>query len=195
MDQQQNSDDGVDAGTIHRAHLLPYANITPTLDPTVFVGQGSIIVGDVHIGRDSSVWFNAVIRGDVHEIRIGERTNIQDLAMLHVQCNMHSLTIGNGVTVGHSVVLHGCIVEDYAQIGMNATVLNGAVVSAYSIVAAGAVVRENFVVPPRTLVAGVPAKIIRELTDEECKKLEQGAQNYIDYVRSYRENFNIRTQR
>lgn len=185
MDPQQNSDGAV----------RPYANITPTLDPTVFVGQGSIIVGDVHIGRDSSVWFNAVIRGDVHEIRIGERTNIQDLAMLHVQIGKHSLTIGNGVTVGHSAVLHGCVVEDFAQIGMNATVLNGAVVSAYAIVAAGAVVRENFVVPPRTLVAGVPAKVIRELTEEECSKLEQGAQNYIDYVRSYRENFNIRTQR
>lgn len=195
MDQQQNLDGGVDAGTTYRDPLIPYANITPTIDPTVFIGQGSIIIGDVHIGRDSSVWFNAVIRGDVHEIRIGERTNIQDLAMLHVQCNMHSLTIGNGVTVGHSAVLHGCVVEDFAQIGMNATVLNGAVVSAYSIVAAGAVVRENFVVPPRTLVAGVPAKVIRELSEEECAKLEQGAQNYIDYVRSYRENSNIRTQR
>lgn len=175
--------------------LLPYANILPTLDPTVFVGEGSIIVGDVHIGCDSSVWFNCVIRGDVHQIRIGERTNIQDLSMLHVQCNTHPLTIGNGVTVGHSVVLHGCTIEDNAQIGMNATVLNGAVVGAYSIVAAGAVVRENFVVPPRTLVAGVPAKIVRQVTDEECAKLEQGAQNYIDYVRSYREHVNIRTQR
>jgi carbonic anhydrase/acetyltransferase-like protein (isoleucine patch superfamily) len=176
-------------------HLLPYADITPTLDPTVFVGQGSIIVGDVHIGRDSSVWFNVVIRGDVHQIRIGERTNIQDLAMLHVQFNVHPISIGNGVTIGHSAVLHGCTIEDHAQIGMNATVLNGAVVGAYSIVAAGAVVRENVVIPPRTLVAGVPAKIMREVTDEECLKLEQGAQNYVDYVKSYRENSNIRTQR
>lgn len=175
--------------------IIPYADITPTVHETVFVAHGAVILGDVHIGKDSSVWFNVVIRGDVHQIRIGERTNVQDLSMLHVTCNKHALTIGDGVTIGHCVMLHGCTVEDYALIGMNATVLDGAVIGHHSMVAAGAVVREGYVVPPRTLVAGVPAKVVRELTDAECEKLEQSAQNYIDYVESYRTNTNVRNTR
>jgi carbonic anhydrase/acetyltransferase-like protein (isoleucine patch superfamily) len=175
--------------------IIPYADIMPTVDETVFVAHGAVILGDVHIGKDSSVWFNVVIRGDVHQIRIGERTNVQDLSMLHVTCNKHPLTIGNGVTIGHCVMLHGCTVEDYCLIGMNATILDGAVIGHHSMVAAGAVVREGFVVPPRTLVAGVPAKIVRELSDAECEKLEQSAQNYIDYVASYRTNTNVRNTR
>lgn len=123
--------------------IIPYADITPTVDETVFVAHGAVILGDVHIGKDSSVWFNVVIRGDVHQIRIGERTNVQDLSMLHVTCNKHALTIGNGVTIGHCVMLHGCTVEDYALIGMNATVLDGAAIGHHSMVAAGAVVREG----------------------------------------------------
>ncbi|MFM8770747.1 MAG: gamma carbonic anhydrase family protein [Candidatus Kapaibacterium sp.] len=175
--------------------IMQYADITPTVHETVFMAHGAVVLGDVHIGKDSSVWFNVVIRGDVHQIRIGERTNVQDLSMLHVTCNKHSLTIGDGVTIGHCVMLHGCTVEDYALIGMNATVLDGAVIGHHSMVAAGAVVREGLVVPPRTLVAGVPAKIVRELTDDECAKLEQSAQNYIDYVESYRTNTNVRNTR
>lgn len=175
--------------------IIPYAGIVPTIDESVFVADGAVVLGDVHIGPNSSVWFNVVIRGDVHQIRIGERTNIQDLSMLHVTYNKHPLAIGSGVTIGHCVMLHGCTVEDYALIGMNATVLDGAVIGHHSMVAAGSVVREGFVVPARTLVAGVPAKIMRELTDEECAKLEQSAQNYIDYVASYRSNTNVRTHR
>ena len=175
--------------------IIPYAGIVPTIDESVFVADGAVVLGDVHIGPNSSVWFNVVIRGDVHQIRIGERTNIQDLSMLHVTYNKHPLAIGSGVTIGHCVMLHGCTVEDYALIGMNATVLDGAVIGHHSMVAEGSVVREGFVVPARTLVAGVPAKIMRELTDEECAKLEQSAQNYIDYVASYRSNTNVRTHR
>ncbi|MFN4908652.1 MAG: gamma carbonic anhydrase family protein [Bacteroidota bacterium] len=175
--------------------IKPYADIVPVIDKSVFIADGAVILGDVHIGKDSSVWFNVVIRGDVHQIRIGERTNVQDLSMLHVTYNKHPLSIGNGVTIGHCVMLHGCTVEDFALIGMNATVLDGAVIGHHSMVAAGAVVREGFVVPPRTLVAGVPAKIVRQLSDDECAKLEQSAQNYIDYVSSYRSNTNVRTHR
>lgn len=175
--------------------IKPYADIVPVIDESVFIADGAVILGDVHIGKDSSVWFNVVIRGDVHQIRIGERTNVQDLSMLHVTYNKHPLSIGNGVTIGHCVMLHGCTVEDFALIGMNATVLDGAVIGHHSMVAAGAVVREGFVVPPRTLVAGVPAKIVRQLSDDECAKLEQSAQNYIDYVSSYRSNTNVRTHR
>ncbi|MEY3385454.1 MAG: hypothetical protein RIR53_265 [Bacteroidota bacterium] len=175
--------------------IKPYADIIPTVHESVFIADGAIVLGDVHIGEDSSVWFNVVIRGDVHQIRIGKRTNIQDLSMLHVTCNKHPLSIGDGVTIGHCVMLHGCTVEDYALIGMNATILDGAVIGHHAMVAAGAVVREGFIVPPRTLVAGVPAKIVRELSDDECAKLEQSAQNYIDYIASYRTNTNVRTTR
>jgi len=174
---------------------MAYAGIEPTIQETVFIADGAVILGDVHIGKDSSVWFNVVIRGDVHEIRIGERTNIQDLSMLHVTYNKHPLHIGDGVTIGHCAMLHGCTIEDYALIGMNATILDGAVIGHHSMIAAGAVVREGFVVPPGTLVAGVPAKIIRELSGAEQAKLEQSAQNYVDYVASYRANTNVRTQR
>lgn len=175
--------------------IIPYAGIEPSIHETVYVAGGAVILGDVHIGRDSSIWFNVVIRGDVHEIRIGERTNIQDLSMLHVTCNKHPLHIGNGVTVGHCAMLHGCTIDDYALIGMNATILDGADIGNHAMVAAGAVVREGFVVPPGTLVAGVPAKVVRELNEAERLKLEQSAQNYIDYVASYRANTNVRTQR
>jgi len=175
--------------------IMAYAGIEPTIQETVFIADGAVILGDVHIGKDSSVWFNVVIRGDVHEIRIGERTNIQDLSMLHVTYNKHPLHIGDGVTIGHCAMLHGCTIEDYALIGMNATILDGAVIGHHSMIAAGAVVREGFVVPPGTLVAGVPAKIIRELSGAEQAKLEQSAQNYVDYVASYRANTNVRTQR
>lgn len=166
--------------------IIAYQGISPEIDETVFIAAGAIILGDVKIGKDSSVWYNCVIRGDVHRIRIGERTNIQDLSMLHCTYNTHPLTIGNGVTVGHKAMLHGCTVEDFALIGMNATVLDAAVIGHHSMVAAGAVVREGFTVPPGTLVAGVPARVVRELTHAEQQKLEQSAQNYINYVATYR---------
>ncbi|MCX6139380.1 MAG: gamma carbonic anhydrase family protein [Candidatus Kapabacteria bacterium] len=174
--------------------IIEYAGIVPVVHETAFLVRGAVVLGDVHIGAHSSVWFNVVIRGDVHEIRIGDRTNIQDLSMLHVTYNKHPLHIGNGVTVGHCAMLHGCTIEDFALIGMNATILDGAVIGHHSMVAAGAVVREGFVVPPGTLVAGVPAKIVRELSDAERAKLEQSAQNYIDYVASYRTTTNVRTE-
>ena len=166
--------------------IIEYDGIVPTIHESVFVAHGAVILGDVHVGRDSSVWYNVVIRGDVHWIRIGERTNIQDLAMLHCTYNKYPLAIGNDVTVGHHAMLHGCTIQDAALIGMNATVLDRAVVGHHSIVGAGSVVREGFEVPSGTLVAGVPAKVVRELRDDELGKLEQSAMNYINYVASYR---------
>ena len=176
-----------------RDGVLGYAGIVPTIDPTVFIARNAIVLGDVQIGRDSSVWFNTVIRGDVHEIRIGERTNVQDLTMCHVTINKHPLHIGNNVTIGHSAMLHGCTIEDTVLVGMQATILDGARVRAFSMVAAGSVVKENFEVPEGTLVAGVPAKVVRELNENERAKLVQSAQNYIDYVASYRAGTNVRT--
>lgn len=166
--------------------IIEYGGVTPTIHESVFVAHGAVILGDVHIGKDSSVWFNTVIRGDVHWIRIGERTNIQDLSMLHTTYKKHPLSIGNDVTVGHCAMLHGCTINDFVLIGMQATVLDKAVIGRYSMVAAGAVVKEGFEVPEGTLVAGVPARVVRELNDEERRKLEQSSQNYINYVASYR---------
>lgn len=175
--------------------IIEYGGITPVLHESVFVADGAKIIGDVMIGKDSTVWYNCVIRGDVHEIRIGDRTNIQDLSMLHTTFNKHPLHIGNNVTVGHMAMLHGCTVHDAVLVGMHATILDRAVINKYSMIAAGAVVLEGMIVPEGTLVAGVPAKVMRELTQAERDKLDQSAQNYVDYVASYKGNYNVRTEK
>jgi carbonic anhydrase/acetyltransferase-like protein (isoleucine patch superfamily) len=180
----------VAAATVRGAELssvLLYRGIRPKIHESVFIADGAKIIGDVEIGRESSIWFNTVVRGDVHSITIGERTNIQDNCVLHVTHKKFALHIGSNVTVGHSAVLHGCTIGDYCLIGMGAIVLDNAVVHARSFVAAGALVQENFEVPEGTLVAGVPAKIKRPLTTEEAAFLERSAQNYVDYVKTYRE--------
>ncbi|HEY6952623.1 MAG TPA: gamma carbonic anhydrase family protein [Bacteroidota bacterium] len=178
------------AATIQKTGLssiIEYRGIRPKVHESVFVAEGARLIGDVEIGRGSSVWFNTVIRGDVHWIRIGERTNIQDNCVLHVTHGKYPLQIGSNVTVGHNVVLHGCTIGDYCLIGMGAIVLDQAKISDRSFVAAGALVQENFEIPEGVLVAGVPARIKRSLTAEESRFLEQSAQNYVDYVKTYRE--------
>ncbi len=147
--------------------IFSYLNLTPKIDASVFLASGSKIVGDVAIGEGSSIWFNTVVRGDVNYITIGKMTNVQDLSMLHVTKNTHPLVIGNNVTIGHSVTLHGCTLKDNCFIGMGATILDGAVIEPSAMVAAGALVKQNFIVPTGKLVAGVPAKIIRNLSEEE----------------------------
>lgn len=166
--------------------LFPFKNKMPKIHETVFIADGVKIIGDVEIGEYSSVWFNSVIRGDVHFIRIGSKTNIQDMSMLHVTHDTYPLIIGNKVSIAHSVSLHGATIEDNCLIGIGAVVLDGALVKNNSFVAAGALVKEGFVVPERTLVAGVPAKVIRDLTSEEIQDIEQTAKNYIKYVETYR---------
>lgn len=166
--------------------ILPFEGKSPTIHPSVFIGSGARIIGDVEIGEASSVWFNVVIRGDVHYIRIGRRTNIQDLTMCHVTHRKHPLNIGDDVTVGHSAVLHGATIHDRVLIGMGAKVLDRSIVRSNSLIAAGSVVREGFEVPEGTLVAGVPAKIIRELNDTERAAVAQGAINYELYVARFR---------
>lgn len=163
--------------------ILPYKNIYPNIDKTVFIAEGVKIIGDVTIGRKSSVWYNSVVRGDVHYIKIGEMTNIQDLCMLHVTNGRFPLEIGNRVTIGHAVKLHGCIVEDETLLGIGSIILDGAVVKSNSMVAAGAVVKQGFVVPSGKLVAGVPAKVIRDLTQEEIKDVKDSAQRYWNYTK------------
>ena len=166
--------------------IIPYKSIVPRLHPSVFVAEGARIIGDVEIGKDSSVWFNTVIRGDVNYIRIGERTNIQDNSVIHVTHQKYPTIIGSNVTIGHNAVIHACTIYDYCLIGMGAVVLDDAKVGPTSIVAAGAVVTMRMIIPEGVLVAGIPARVVRELTPEEKKSLVQSAQNYVEYVSTYR---------
>jgi carbonic anhydrase/acetyltransferase-like protein (isoleucine patch superfamily) len=146
--------------------LYAFKNIRPDIHDSVFVAPTAQIMGDVHIARDASVWFQTVIRGDTATITIGERTNIQDLSMCHADEGV-PLTVGNGVTVGHQCCLHGCTIEDDCLIGMGATVMNHAVIGKGSVVAAGAVVLENTVVPPYSLVVGSPGKVKKTYENKE----------------------------
>jgi carbonic anhydrase/acetyltransferase-like protein (isoleucine patch superfamily) len=171
--------------------IITYKSFTPKIHPSVFVCEGVRIIGDVEIGKDSSVWYNTVIRGDVHYIRIGEKTNIQDLCMLHVTNGKYPLNIGNEITIGHSVAIHGATIKDRCLIGIGAMVLDGAVVNSCSFVAAGALVKEGFVVPEGVLIAGVPGKIVRDLKPEEIDRITRSAVNYCAYTDDYRKQLNI----
>lgn len=171
---------------IGEEHMIrPFKGIIPKIHPSVFVEESAIVIGDVEIGESSSVWFNSVIRGDVNYIRIGHWTNIQDLSMLHVTKDIYPLFVGNEVTVGHSVTLHGCTIKDRCLIGMGASVLDGAIVGEESMIGAGALVGEKAVIPPRILAVGVPAKPKRDLTEKELAFLKTSAQNYAQYAQLY----------
>lgn len=167
---------------IEERYIFPYQGKLPNIHQNVFIASGAKIIGDVEIGEDSSIWYNTVVRGDVHFIKIGKMTNIQDCSMLHVTNGIFPLIIGDKVTVGHSVTLHGCTLKDLCLIGMGAIVLDGAVIEERSMVAAGSVVKQGFVVPTGKLVAGVPAKIIRSLTDKEMIEFEASAERYKKYT-------------
>jgi gamma-carbonic anhydrase len=157
----------------------------PRLGQNVFVADGVSIIGDVEIGNDVSVWFGTVLRGDIHFIRIGSRTNIQDNCVLHVTMGKFPTIVAEEVTIGHAAIVHGCTVKRGALIGMGSRVLDGAVVGEQALVAAGAVVSEGMVVPPRTLVAGVPAKVKRPLTDAELERLDMSWKHYVELKDRY----------
>lgn len=165
--------------------LKPYKGKWPVLGEGVFVEDSAQVIGDVVIGKDSSIWFNAVVRGDVHYIRIGDRTNVQDNSTLHVTKDTYPLIIGNDITIGHNVVLHGCTIKDRCLIGMGAIILDNAEIGEDCIVGAGALVTEGMKVPPGSLVLGIPAKVVREITPEAKAKILKSAQNYIEYSRNY----------
>ena len=167
--------------------LRTFQGIKPRVAPSAFIEETAVVIGDVVIGVDSSVWFNAVVRGDVHFITIGARTNIQDLSMLHVTHETHPLVIGNDVTVGHHVVLHGCTIKDRVLIGMGAIIMDGAVIGEDCVVAAGALVTERTIVPPKSLVLGAPARVKRSVTADEVAWIKESAQNYVQYARQYLE--------
>jgi carbonic anhydrase/acetyltransferase-like protein (isoleucine patch superfamily) len=162
--------------------IIPYLDTIPEIDNSVFLAAGVKIIGNVKIGKNSSIWYNTVVRGDVNYITIGENTNVQDLSMLHVTANEFPLILGDDITIGHSVTLHGCELKDRTFIGMGATILDGAIVESNSMVAAGAVVRQGFTVPSGKLVAGVPAKIIRDLTEAEIENIKASAERYKKYA-------------
>ncbi len=155
------------------------------VDATAYVDVSAQLVGDVTVGAHSSVWLNAVLRGDVHTIRVGERTNIQDGAVLHGMKGLYPVLIGNGCTIGHNATVHGCVLEDDVLVGMGAVVLNGAVIGRGSIVAAGAVIPEKMVVPPGSLVAGVPGKVRRACTEADLASIQHYAASYVEYMKAY----------
>jgi carbonic anhydrase/acetyltransferase-like protein (isoleucine patch superfamily) len=167
--------------------LLEYRGKWPKLGERVFVAEGAKIVGDVEIGDHSSVWFNAVVRGDVDIIRIGRHTNIQDGSILHVMRDQYPLILGDYVTVGHGVMLHGCAIESHCLIGMRATILNNAKIGAYCIIGAGALVTEGAIIPQRSLALGMPAKVKRELTEAEIAGIDEYARRYFSYKETYLE--------
>jgi gamma-carbonic anhydrase len=166
--------------------LRPFRGVLPTVDPSAYVDASAQVIGDVHIGPESSVWMNVVIRGDVHWIRIGARTNVQDGTIVHVQTGTHPTTIGDDVTIGHGAIVHGCTIEERCLIGMGAILLNGVTVGSGSIVAAGSLVPEGFRIPPRSLVMGSPAKVRRSLTDPEVEKIGGFAASYVATRLDYR---------
>ena len=161
--------------------IFPFKKFSPKIAKNVFLAPGVKIIGNVEIGEHSSVWYNTVIRGDVHYIKIGSLTNIQDCSMLHVTSNRFPLNIGNRVTIGHSVNLHGCTIHDLCLVGIGAIILDSAVIEDRAIVSAGAVVTPGFTVPSGKLVAGVPAKIIRDLKQNEIDDIEALALRYKKY--------------
>lgn len=167
--------------------LRSFKGVMPAVDPAAYVDGSAQVIGDVHVGPESSVWMNVVIRGDVHAIRIGRRTNIQDLTMVHVMRETHPTTIGDEVTIGHSAVIHGCTIEDRVLIGMAAVLLNGVHIGHDSIVAAGTLLTEGTRIPPRSLVMGRPGKVKRDLTDDEVAEIRWYADNYVRYRLDYQE--------
>lgn len=165
--------------------IRTFQGIKPTIPKSCFIEATAAVIGDVVMGEQCSVWFNAVIRGDVHHIRIGERTNVQDLCMLHVTHDTHPLIVGNDVTIGHHVVLHGCTIQDRVLVGMGAIIMDGAVIGEDSVVGAGALVTEGTVVPPRSLILGSPAKVKRPVTAQELNWIKESAGNYVKYAGQY----------
>lgn len=171
--------------------IRSFQGIHPNIDPSAFVAETAVIIGDVEIGAQSSVWYNCVVRGDVNHIRIGARSNVQDLSMLHVTHKKHDgdpgapLIIGDDVTIGHGVTLHGCTLQNGCFIGMQALVMDHAVVGEGALVGARALVTEGTVIPPHTLWVGAPARYKRDLTPAEVARLKKSAGNYVNYARQY----------
>jgi carbonic anhydrase/acetyltransferase-like protein (isoleucine patch superfamily) len=162
-----------------------YQGIRPVVPASCYVDPSAQVIGDVVLGEQASVWMNAVVRGDVNSIRIGAKSNIQDCAVLHGMRHLYPVIVGELVTIGHNATVHGCVLEDTVLVGMGATILNDARIGEGSIIAAGAVIPEHTIIPPRSLVAGVPGKVRRTLTDADRESILKYAHNYLDYTAIY----------
>lgn len=156
--------------------------ITPKLGKNVFIAENATLTGDIHLGNHCSVWYNAVIRGDVNSIRIGDYANIQDGAVIHATYQKHNTQIGNYVSIGHNAIIHGCHIKDYVLIGMGSIVMDGAIIEENSIVAAGTVVLQNTHVPKGSIYAGIPAKKVKEVSQEQIQTIKNTAHNYVKYA-------------
>lgn len=165
--------------------IRSYQGHTPVIPATCYIDVSAQVIGDVVLGEHSSVWMNAVVRGDVHSIRIGAHSNVQDCSVLHGMRYKYPVIVGDWVTIGHNATVHGCVVEDACLIGMGATIMNNAKIGEGSIIAAGALIPEGMVVPPHSLVAGVPGKVRRTLTSDDREMILQYARNYLDYTKIY----------
>ena len=165
--------------------LRSFKNVGPAVDASAYVDESAQVIGDVQIGAESSVWMNVVIRGDVNHIRIGKRTNIQDLTMIHVMRDTHPTIIGDEVTIGHSAVVHGTTIEDRVLIGMAAVLLNGVHIEHDCVIAAGTLLTEGTRIPARSLVMGRPGKVKRQLTDQEVAEIRWYSDNYVNYRLDY----------
>lgn len=165
--------------------ILKFKEFYPKIDPSAWIAPSADLIGNIEIGEDSSIWFGCVIRSDINEVKIGKNTNIQDLSCIHTDTNSKTI-IGNNVTVGHKVMLHGCIIEDNCLIGMSATILDNAIIGEGSIVGANSLVTAGKVFPPRSMIMGSPAKVVKQLSQEDVDKLIAHAARYVEYKNEYR---------
>ena len=165
--------------------LRPFYGISPIVPASAYVDPSAQVLGDVVLGDHSSIWMNAVVRGDVHHIRIGKNSNVQDCAVLHGMRGLYPVLIGDGCTIGHNATVHGCILENDVLIGMGAIVLNGAHIGTGSIIAAGALIPEHTHIPPNSLVTGVPGRIRRPTTPADLDLIRTITTNYLDYTQTY----------
>lgn len=165
--------------------IRPYKGRLPVIHPSAFVDESAQVIGDVEIGAESSVWMQTVIRGDVNYIRIGDRTNVQDGTIVHVQHDTCPTIIGHDVTIGHGAIVHGCTIHDRVLVGMGAIILNGAEIGEDCIIAAGTLITEGTVIPPRSMVMGSPGRVRRPLTDRDLEMIREFAGNYVRYRLDY----------
>lgn len=166
--------------------IISYKNLTPNIHHTAFIASGAVIAGDVTVGKQSNIWFNCVLRGDVNPIKVGELTNIQDGTVIHTSRFDGPTNIGNDITVGHMALIHACTIMDNAFIGMHSTIMDKAVIEPYAFIAAGSLITPGKIVKSRELWAGSPAKFVRKVTEEEVAFMQDNIQNYIDLAKEYK---------
>lgn len=161
--------------------IRSFLGATPQYDDTNYIAETAVVIGDVTLGPEASIWHHCTVRGDVNWIRIGAATNVQDHTVIHVTHGTAPTDVGDRVTIGHGAIIHGCTIEDEVLVGMGATIMDHAVIGTNSIVGAGALVTQRTEIPPRSMVLGQPAEVVRELTDAEVAGIQQGAENYVRY--------------